>query len=179
MVESQESTGRRACFLTKICYLPGMLSKTRIPQCSVLTRLLFAERDPSYSQARYRHADGDSPYMRGPALCSICMSLDFQGLTTNRKPRERYEVRYGGLQSFSSNCPLCRLLCEKVLATTPGLASSQIFVFDFVPIYATSPQGTKSSILDGLWFRNGRNFGHLVFSAPLGRLIPQFGSATI
>ncbi|KAG0649689.1 hypothetical protein D0Z07_3961 [Hyphodiscus hymeniophilus] len=47
-------------------------------------------------------------------------------------------------------------------------ASSQIFVFDFVPIFATSPEGDKPSVLEGLWFRSGGSFGHLVFSAPLG-----------
>ena len=107
------------------------------------------------------------------------MSIDFQGLSTNRKPKERYEVRYGGLQSFSSNCPLCRLLCEKVLGIAPSDASSQVLMFDFVPIYSTSPQGSKSSILDGLWFRSGGKFGHLVFSAPPGRLIPKYSNGIL
>ena len=98
------------------------------------------------------------------------MSIDFQGLSTNRKPKERYEVRYGGLQSFSSTCPLCILLCEKVLGTTPRDVSSQVVMFDFVPIYSTSPQGTKSHVLDGLWYRSGGKFGHLVFSASSGKL---------
>jgi hypothetical protein len=52
---------------------------------------------------------------------------------------------------------------------TPSEASSQVVMFDFVPIYSTSPQGVKSSVLDGLWFRSGGKFGHLVFSASAGK----------
>ena len=104
------------------------------------------------------------------------MSIDFQGPTTGGKPKDRYEVRYGGLQSFSPNCPLCRLLCEKVSGMRLGDATSRVLVFDFVPIYATSPQGNRTPILDGLWFRSGGKFGHLVFPTPAGRFITKNGT---
>ena len=46
--------------------------------------------------------------------------------------------------------------------------------FDFVPIYATSIRGDKDNVVEGLWFRSGAKFGHLVFSASIGELVVLF-----
>jgi hypothetical protein len=102
------------------------------------------------------------------------MNIDFQRLSINQNPKERYEVRYGctsGVQPFSLTCSLCQIFWRDILGLKAEDAMSHSVTFDFTPIHATTMhRGNPKDVLIGVWYSARSLYsGHLVFSASPGR----------
>lgn len=126
------------------------------------------DRDSAYQRPQYSSTRSDELVLRKLGLCNVCMNIDFQGLSTNRKPKDRYEVRFGPLhgQPFSLTCSLCQILWRDILELAPETAPSHSVTFDFTPIHSTTThRGKTSEVLIGVWYRGDSKYGHLVFSA--------------
>jgi hypothetical protein len=147
----------------------------RNPQYVLTAKLTkISNRDSEYQRPQYSSTRSDELVLRKLGLCNVCMNIDFQGLSTNRKPKDRYEVHYGPVsgQPFSLACSLCQVLWRDILELSTEAAPSHSVTFDFTPIHATtSHRGNTSDVLIGVWYRGGSKYGHLVFSASLGTLI--------
>lgn len=134
----------------------------------------ISNRDSEYQRPQYSSTRSDELVLRKLGLCNVCMNIDFQGLSTNRKPKDRYEVRYGPAsgQPFSLTCSLCQVLWRDILELSTETAPSHSVTFDFTPIHAaTSHRGNTSDVLIGVWYRGGSKYGHLVFSASPGTFV--------
>ena len=136
------------------------------------------ELDSPYQSPQFRSQQSDELILKRLGLCIGCMNVDFQGLSSNGKPKERYEVRFGtkkGCYPFSLTCSLCQLLWREVLDLTPEEATSHEVTFNFTPIESAAiHRGTKNNVLIGLWYSGGSKSGHLVFSASPGKSLCPF-----
>ena len=96
-------------------------------------------------------------------LCPTCRSIDIE-------VREGQSKRYGrivdALQS-AKKCPLCKLLHKHLESEAPD----ELVEVHFVPVYAATIQGGKSSKISGFSFRNGTKFCHLSFSVSSGKIL--------
>ena len=140
-----------------------------------LSRFFISQQQP---QSQLHNDSSDPSSKRVNALCLRCRGIDFQGISTNRTPKERYEIRFDGLselQQSSLCCPLCQLLYQTLSNVTPNFTppdlSSVGVTFDFVPLYADGWNGQKANVLEGLWLRSKAKYVHLVFSVPASEYI--------